>query len=113
MEFIKTNGKADGGEIGLSLLGSISAFSIWSAVNPSFFTIKAFMKEEQVSNVRFGMNVGMALIAMLSVALLLAYGKKGKIPAIITGVTGVGLWFSYDRMVKKSLKGEYAKTNGN
>lgn len=100
MEF-KTNG--NGATIGLSLLGVISEFSIWSALNPSYFTIKAFLKKEQVQNMRFGMDLGLALTGVLAAGLYLAYGKKATIPALATGATGVGLWLSYDQMIKKAM----------
>jgi hypothetical protein len=90
-------------QIGLSLLGSISAFSIWSAVNPSFFTIKAFTTKEQEKNVRFGMNIGVVLTLALAAALWFAYGKKGLAPALLTAGTGIGLWFTYRHMLKETL----------
>ena len=103
MDFFEKQSKKNGQEIGLSLLGSISAFSIWSAVNPSFYTLKAFAKPEQEKNIRFGMDIGVILDLALSAGLLLAYGKKGTIPALITAGTGGGLWLAYDHMVKQSL----------
>lgn len=100
MEF-KTNGT--GATIGLSLLGVISEFSIWSALNPSYFTIKAFLKPEQVENMRFGMDLGLILSAVFSGGLYLAYGKKAAIPALVTAATGAGLWISYDQMIKQAM----------
>lgn len=100
MEF-KTNG--NGGTIGLALLGVISEFSIWSALNPSYYTIKAFLKPEQIPNMRFGMDLGLVLTGVLSAGLYLAYGKKAALPALITAGTGAGLWISYDQMIKKAM----------
>lgn len=102
MDFLKNGRQKE--EIGLSLLGSISAFSIHSAVNPSFFTIKAFATENHEENIRFGMNVGLILNGILSGGILLAYGKKGMIPALITGATGVGLYIAYDQMLKETIR---------
>jgi hypothetical protein len=95
---------SNGGAIGIALLGSISAFSIWSSVNPSFFTLKAFTKPDHEGNIRFGMKVGLGLTIVLAAALYLGYGKKGQWPAIFTAITGGGLYFSYDHMLKKSLR---------
>jgi len=89
-------------QIGLGLLGSISAFSIWSAMNPSVFTVGAFTTTpDHVSDVRLGMNVGLVLNLALGLALWLAYGKKGIFPGIMAAVTAVGLWIWYDHVVKK------------
>lgn len=99
MQFSTTK-KGSSGEIGLSILGTISAFSIWSAVNPSFFTIKAFNTPEHEKDVRFGMKAGLVLDVVLGGALYLAYGKKGKWPAILTAATGVGLWAAYHHILK-------------
>lgn len=98
MEF-KTNGKK--AEIGISLLGAISAFSVWSACNPSLFTVAQFTTEQSKKNARFGMKVGVALNAILAAGLYLAYGRKGLFPAILTGATGVGLYVLYERMLNK------------
>lgn len=103
MEF-NTKGNGNGTTIGLSLLGVISEFSIWSALNPSYFTIKAFLKPEQVQNMRFGMDLGLILSAIFSGGLYLAYGKKATIPALVTAATGAGLWISYDMMIKQAME---------
>lgn len=100
MEF-KTNGA--NATIGLTLLGVISEFSIWSALNPSYFTIKAFLKPEQVKNMRFGMDLGLILSAVFSGGLYLAYGKKAMIPALATAATGAGLWISYEQMIQQAM----------
>lgn len=102
MEFLKSDGK-NGGQIGLTLLGTISAFSIWSSTNPSYFTIKAFLKPEQVANMRFGMDLGLILDAILAAGLYFAYGKKATLPALVTAATGAGLWISYDQMIKQAM----------
>jgi len=102
LDFIKKQRKKNGESIGLSLLGSISAFSIWSSVNPSFFTIKAFATPEKEKDIKFGMNVGLVLNLVLSAALYIAYPKKGTVPAMVTAATGIFLWVSYERMLKKT-----------
>lgn len=92
---------SNGGQIGIAILGAISAFSIWSAVNPSFFTLKRFADDgESDHHIYFGMNVGLVLDLALSAGLWLGYGKKGKWPAVFTAVTGFGLWMSYHYMLK-------------
>lgn len=92
------------GTVGMSILGTMSAFSVWSALNPSFFTIKAFNTPEHEKDVRFGMNAGLVLNAILGGALYLAYGKKGKWPAILTAATGAGLWVAYHHILKGTKK---------
>jgi hypothetical protein len=99
VDFPKPRG-GQNGEIGLSILGTISAFSIWSAVNPSFFTIRAFNTPEHEKDVRFGMNAGLVLNGILGAALYMAYGKKGKWPGLLTAGTGVGLWLAYHHILK-------------
>ena len=101
MDFLKTNG-GNGETVGLALLGSISAFSLWAAVNPSFFTIREFSSKQSAHNVRFGMKLGLILCAALGAGLYLGYGKKGKWPAILTAVTGVGLYGGYELTLRKS-----------
>ena len=91
--------KNDSGIIGLALLGSISAFSIWSAANPSIFTISQFTTEQSKKNARLGMNIGLGLCGALTAGLYLAYGKKGTLPALLTGATGVGLYALYEHML--------------
>lgn len=102
MDFLTRESKKNGEQIGLSILGSISAFSVWSALNPSVFTISAFMTTDKISSVRLGMNAGLGLNLLLALALAIAYKKKGYFPALITGITGVGLWVAYDQMIKKA-----------
>jgi hypothetical protein len=98
---------SNGGQIGLTILGTISAFSVWSALSPSFFTIKKFADEEDESStraLRFGMKMGMILDILLGVGLYLGYGKKGLWPGIATAATGVGLWTTYDQILKGNLQ---------
>lgn len=98
MEF-RTNGNK--ATIGITVLGAISAFSVWSACNPSLFTVAQFTTEQSKKNARFGMKVGVALNALLGAGIYLAYGKKGLFPAVLTTATGVGLYFLYEHMLNK------------
>jgi hypothetical protein len=103
MKFLrkKKSGSANG-QMGLTILGSISAFSLWSAINPSFFTIREFSSKQSEHNVRFGMKLGLALCVLLGAGLWLGYGSKGKWPAILTAATGVGLYGAYELTLGKS-----------
>lgn len=95
-------GGMDGQSVGLALLGSTSAFSIWSAANPSVFTVSQFSTEQSKENARLGMNIGLGLDVALSVGIWLAYGKKGLIPALLTGATGVGLYALYEHLLARN-----------
>jgi|SRR5215469_16894498 len=101
---LKTNGKDNGGQLGLILLGIMSAFGTWSAVNPSFFTIREFStgKEESIRNVRFGMKIGVALNTLLGIGLTLAYGKKGLPAGVATAATGFGLYGMYEYTLRRA-----------
>ena len=103
MKFLKRK-KNGNGQMGLTILGSISAFSLWSAINPSFFTIREFSSKKSEHNVRFGMKLGLALCVALGAGLYLGYGSKGKWPAILTGATGVGLYAAYEYTLGQSHK---------
>lgn len=98
----KIFGGLDGQVVGLSLLGTTSAASIWSATNPSVFTISQFTTAQSKENARLGMNIGLGLNGVLTAGLYFAYGKKGLLPAILTGVTSVGLYFLYEHLLSKS-----------
>lgn len=95
-------GGMDGQVVGLALLGSTSAFSIWSAANPSVFTVSQFSTEQSKKNARLGMDIGVGLCAALSAGLFLAYGKKGVLPAILTGATGAGLYLLYEHLLSRN-----------
>ena len=45
------------------------------------------------------MNIGLGLCGALTAGLYLAYGKKGTLPALLTGATGVGLYALYEHML--------------
>lgn len=92
-------GGMDGQSVGLALLGSTSAFSIWSAANPSVFTVSQFSTEQSKKNARLGMNIGLGLDMALSAGIWLAYGKKGLFPAVLTGATGLGLYLLYEHLL--------------
>lgn len=98
----KIFGGLDGQVVGLSLLGTTSAASIWSATNPSVFTISQFTTEQSKENARLGMNIGLGLNGILTAGLYFAYGKKGVLPAVLTGLTSIGLYFLYEHLLGNS-----------
>ena len=85
--------------IGLALLGVSNSFAIWSAANPSVFTVSQFSTEQSKKNARMGMNLGLALDLALSAGLYFAYGKKGTIPALLTAASGAGLYALYEYLL--------------
>lgn len=98
---------SNGGQIGIAILGSISAFSVWSALNPSFFTIKKFADDndhDATRALRFGMSAGLILNILLGIGLALGYKKSGLWPGVFTAATGVGLWVTYDQILKGRLQ---------
>lgn len=92
-------------EIGVLLLGTTSAWGIWSATNPSTYTILKFGDvPEDIPRIRTGMNVGLLSILATSAGIWMLYGKRGHIPAIATALTGVGLYVWYDKKLKEKSK---------
>lgn len=82
------NGKA---EFGLAVLSALSVAGIHSAVNPSFFTLKAFArKPEERANAIQGLWIGLGLGALASVSVGIVF--KRWIPAIVSAGTAVALF---------------------
>lgn len=82
------NGKA---EIGLAVLSALSVAGIHSAINPSFFTLKAFAKKpEERANAIQGLWIGLALGGIASASVGLVF--KRTIPAIVSAATAVALF---------------------
>ena len=90
----------NGQTIGLTILGAEAAFSEWSALNPSLFTIGKFSLregslEEDINDIRQGMLASLGLIGAMSIGIYLAFGKKGLIPAAAHFGTGLALTALY------------------
>jgi len=82
------NGKA---EFGLAILSALSVAGLHSAINPSFFTLKAFAKKpEERANAIQGLWIGLGLGALASVSVGFVFHRW--IPAIVSGATAAALF---------------------
>ena len=86
-------GAKNGGseELGIAVLSALSVAGIWSAINPSYFTFRAFAsKPEARARAREGIWIGLAAGTLLSGAIWFAF--KDSLAAILSEVTTLGLF---------------------
>jgi len=89
-------------EIGIGLLGVGCGVGIWASCNSSIFSLRNFTKTEtDIANARKGMNIGIFLTGILSLGVILGYGKKGIVPGIITFLTGLGFYAYYEMTLRE------------
>lgn len=85
----RTNGPA--AEMGLAVLSALSIAGIHSAINPSFFTLKAFAKKPiERANAIQGLWIGLWLGTLASVGLYFVF--KRWLPALVSEVTALLLF---------------------
>lgn len=80
-------------QIGLTFLSIGTAYGIWSAWNPSYFTIAKFAgTPEDLQNIKFGMNSAALISAIASAGIGLGFGKRG-VPAAVAGALTTGTMY--------------------
>jgi hypothetical protein len=80
-----------GQELGIAVLSALSVAGIWSAINPSYFTFRAFAsKPEARARAKEGIWIGLAAGTLLSGAIWFAF--KDSLAAILSEVTTLGLF---------------------
>jgi len=78
-------------EAGLSIISALSVAGVWSAVNPSYFSFRAFVSDpEKRSYAITGMWIGLGLSGLAALGIGLVF--KRPLPAIVAGATGVLLF---------------------
>jgi len=78
-------------ELGLAVLSALSIAGIHSAINPSFFTLKAFArKPEERANAIQGLWIGLGLGTAASVAIYAVFRRL--VPAIISEAAALALF---------------------
>jgi len=88
-------------DIGLILLGVTGAFGVWSALNTSPVGTVTFGRDNfEVAHT--SMLIGAGVIGTLALGIYALYGEKGKIAAVATGLTGVGLYLWYRQLLGAS-----------
>jgi hypothetical protein len=87
---VRRNGNG-ASELGLAVLSALSIAGIHSAINPSFFTLKAFAKKpEERANAIQGLWIGLGLGTAASVAIYAVFRRL--IPAIISEASALALF---------------------
>jgi hypothetical protein len=92
-------------DLGILLLGVTGAFGVWSATNTSPVGTVQFGKTRPDIAYQ-GMNVGAALIGLMSLGIALHYGREGYPAAAATGLTGAALWLWYHHMIQTEIKND-------
>lgn len=78
-------------DLGIAVLSALSVAGIWSAINPSYFTFRAFAsKPEARERAKEGIWIGLAAGTLLSGAIWFAF--KDSLAAILSEVTTLGLF---------------------
>lgn len=86
----------NGETLGLSILSAEAGFGIWSALNPSMFTIAHFAESDtDIKNIREGMLTSLGIMGATAGGIYMAFGKRGLIPALSHVAVGLGLFGLY------------------
>ena len=89
-------------ELGIGLLGIGCGVGIWASSNSSIFSLRNFVKNESdMANARKGMNIGIFLTGILSLGIVLGYGRKGIISGAFTLLTGLGFYLYYEATLRE------------
>lgn len=77
------------------IFGVAGSVIIWNALNGSINSLKNITTEEERKRALRRTNIGLISIAALSATMLGIFRKRGRIPAAVSGTTGLGLYAYY------------------